>query len=127
MPAAVDNVTKAIATFNKAIDKVLREPVGPQRWRAANNLWLSLSPKHRKIYSEVCTENKQTRDELNKFGEQIGLSKAEKSDKTLRECLNIPAGAYIAISKADPGAFIIKNNSQKFFKEFPEYTTREVY
>lgn len=122
--AIVDDVSHAIQTFNKAIDGVLREPLGPKRWRAANNLWLSLSSKHRRTYREVCAENSQVREQMNKFGQEIGLTKMQKADKTLRNCLNIPAGAYLAISKADPSVFITKSNSEKFFKEFREYTTR---
>lgn len=121
--AAVDEVTHAMKTFNKAIDMVLREPVGPKRWRAAHNLWLSLSPRHPKIYREVTEENAQTRKAVDKHGQALGLAKAEMADKTLREALNIPVGAYIAIKKADPRAFD-DINSKKFFKEFPEYRTR---
>lgn len=127
MQAAVDQVTHAMKTFDSAIARVLREPVGPKRWRAANSLWLSLSSGHRKVYQEVVLENKRTRHEVDKFGQAIGIAKSERADKTLRECLNIPAGAYIAISKADPGAFLIKSNSEKFFKEFPEYCTRSTW
>lgn len=123
MATAVDEVTHAMKTFNKAIDMVVREPIGPKRWRAAHNLWLSLSPKHHQIYREVTAENIRTRKTVDKHGKALGLSKSEMADKSLRNALNIPVGAYTAIKKADPQAFD-KNNSAKFFKEFPEYRTR---
>jgi len=125
--AVVDDVTSALKTFNKAIDMVLREPVGPKRWRAANNLWLSLSSKHKQIYKEVIAENAVTRQLVDKHGQAVGLSKAEMSDKSLRNALNIPAGAYNAIVKADPDVFKLKSNFKKFAQEFPEYMTRESY
>lgn len=121
--AAVDEVTHAMKTFNKAIDMVVREPVGPKRWRAAHNLWLSLSPRHQQIYKEVTAENIKTRRAVDKHGRAIGLSKSEMADKSLRNALNIPVGAYITIKKSDPTAFDEKNSS-KFFKTFPEYRTR---
>jgi len=125
--AVVDDVTSALKTFNKAIDMVLREPVGPKRWRAAHNLWLSLSPRHKQIYKEVIAENAITRQVVDKHGKAVGLSKAEMSDKTLRNALNIPVGAYNAIQRADPDAFKLKSNFKKFAQEFPEYMTRESY
>ena len=127
MTAVVDSFTSTIQTFQKAIDRVLQYPRGPQRWRAANNLWLSLSTKNQQIYREVVAENATTRELVNKHGEAIGVSKAERADKTLRNSLNIPVGAYIAITKADPQAFIEKKNAALFFKEFREYSTRKVY
>jgi hypothetical protein len=125
--AAVDEVAHAIKTFNKAVDTVLQYPRGPQRWRAANNLWLSLSFRNQRIYREVCKDNATTRDLVNKHGEAIGLSRAEMADKSLRNALNIPTGAYIAITKADPDVFKEKKNSELFFKEFREYTTRSTF
>lgn len=116
----------AIKTFNKAIDMVLREPIGPKRWRAAHNLWLSLSPKHQQQYKEVSKENRLTRQLVNKHGQAVGLTKSEKADKSLRNALNIPSGAYYTIERADPDVFKKKSNSRKFFKEFPEYTTRSI-
>jgi len=127
MATTVDDITSAMNTFNKAIDMVLREPIGPKRWRAANNLWLSLSPKHHQIYREVSAENAQARTLVDKHGRALGLSKAEMSQKTLRNALNIPVGAYNAIVKADPNVFREKKNFKLFAKEFPEYMTREVF
>lgn len=127
MKAALDDLTHAIETFDSAIAMVTKQPRGPKRWRAANNLWLSLSFQNQKIYREVCDENRISRETVDKFGQQIGLTKAQKADKTLRNCLNIPVGAYIAIGKADPTTFTEKSNSVKFFKTFPEYTTRGVF
>lgn len=127
MVTAVDKLTQAYKTFNGGIDVVLKEPRGPKRWRAANSLWLSLSPKHRRIYREVVRDNQVTRMQVDKFGQAAGLTRTDKADKTLRECLNIPAGAYMFISKADPEAFTLKSNAIKMFKAFPEYCTREVF
>lgn len=126
MQAVVDQVTEAYKTFNKAIDGVLQYPVGPKRWRAANSLWLTLSFRNQQIYKDVCLENKITRESVDKHGMAIGLTRTEKADKSIRNCLNIPTGAYQFIEKADPTVFKEKKNSAKFFKEFPEYTTREV-
>jgi len=125
MSTAVDSFTDALKTFNKAIDMVLREPIGPKRWRAANNLWLSLSSKHKEQYKAVLAENAMTRQLVDKHGRAVGLSKAEMSDKSLRNALNIPVGAYSAIVKADPNVFKEKSNFVKFAQEFPEYMTRE--
>lgn len=128
MPAVVDQLTHAIQTFDKAIAGVLQYPVGsPKRWRAANDLWLSLSSKHRRIYREVCEENRLARDLVNKHGQALGVTKELMADKTLRQCLNIPIGAYHAITKADPSVFTLEGNAKKFFKEFPEYTTRGTF
>ncbi len=126
MPAAVDELSKAIKTFDKAISLVTKEPVGPRRWRAANSLWLSLSPRHQRIYQEVCRENAKITQEVNKFGQASG-TKVGDSGHTLRNALSFPAGAYIAIAKADPTAFLLQENSKKMFDEFAEYRTRGTY
>ena len=124
MNAALEEVNHAIQTFDKAIAEVIKQPRGPKRWRAAHNLWLSLSFKNQKTYREVCAENAHTRTLVNKHGQAMGTD-VISSDKTLRNSLNIPVGAYIAISKADPDAFKIKSNGIKMMKTFPEYCTRE--
>lgn len=126
MSTPVDEFTHAIKTFNKVIDGVLQHPPGPKRWRAANNLWLSLSSKHRQVYRETVDENSHTRELVTKHGQALKTT-IGNTDKNMRNYLNIPAGAYMAIAKADPEAFTNKANAPKFFKEFKEYTTREVY
>lgn len=127
MAAPVDEVTHAIQTFNKALDVVLKEPRGPKRWRAANNMWLSLSSKHRQTYHEVVEENRLTREAVDRFGFDKKATSVDKADKTIRESLNIPVGAYMWITKSDPEVFLEEKNSSLFFKTFPEYTTREVF
>ena len=118
---SVDSVLK---TFNTAIDQVLKEPVGPKRWRAANTFWINLSPKNKALYESVVRENKQTRELLDKHGFSRG--NAGTSEHTLRSALSFPTGAYRAIVLADPRAFLEKSNADKMNKTFPEYMTREV-
>ena len=125
MSAPVDGITSAIKTFNKVIDQVLKYPPGPKRWRAAHDLlWLNVSPTNKQTYAEVAEANRVTRELVDKHGQAIGLTKAEKADKSLRNALSIPPGAYHAITKADPHMFDDKRNFAKFAKEFPEYCTR---
>lgn len=115
-----DPVSSAYATFNKAIDRVLKESPGPARWRAAVDFWLTLDPRHKQQYKQVVRDNKIIRSGLtNKYG--LG------EEKNLRNYLSIPHGAYYAIFKADPQAFSKKENAKKMFKTFPEFTTSEVY
>jgi len=111
-----------IQVFDEAIKRVLAHPPGRRRWRAANNMWLSLSPRHQEQYQSVIKENKEFRDSLSKFN-KFALGQ----DGNLRQFLNIPTGAYYAITRADPTAFTKKENAAKMFKEFPEYRTAEVY
>ena len=112
---------EVLTTFNKAIDRVLAQPIGAKRWRAANDLWLTLSPKNREQYAAVVRENAQVRESLGTF------NKYSASKDGLRQCLNIPTGAYYCIERADPDVFKKKSNAPKFFKEFTEYTTAEAY
>lgn len=118
------SVETVLKTFNKAIDDVLRFPPGPKRWRAANSMWLALNPRHQEIYKSVVEENRQYRESLGALNKY-----AQSTDKnsSLRRCLNIPAGAYHAIERADPDAFKKESNATKMFKEFKEYTTAEVF
>lgn len=118
----VDSATTALNTFNKAIDRVLAQPPGAQRWRAANNLWLTLSPKNQRIYKEVVAENAMVRESVNKYG-----MADSKENENLRNYINIPVGAYQVIERADPDVFRAKKNSERFFKAFPEYATREIF
>lgn len=127
MGNALDSITSAMNTFNKAIDTVLKEPIGPKRWRAANNLWLSLSTRHQEQYRDVVRENALTRESVDKHGRAVGLTKAEMSDKALRNAMNIPTGAYYFIMKSDPSVFEKKSNFKRFAQEFPEYMTRDTY
>jgi hypothetical protein len=118
------SIDSVLSTFNKAVDMVVAEPPGPKRWRAANTLWLSLSPKNRAEYEAVVTENKKVREAIDKHG--FAKGNAGKSEHTLRNALTFPRGAYMFISKADPQAFLEKENAAKMNKTFPEYLTREV-
>lgn len=112
-----------LATFNKAIDRVLKEPIGPKRWRAANDMWLTLSPSNKTVYQQVVSENKQMRDSLLETRKKFLAS--DDKNSTLRLSLNIPAGAYYTIERADPDVFKKESNAAKFFKEFKEYTVAE--
>lgn len=128
MAQAVDQFTQTLETLKKPINEVMKRPPGPERWRAAHDmLWLNLSWKNRRTYQEVCEENRITRESVDKFGQAVGITKAEMADKTFRNALNIPVGAYTVIQKADPDVFREKKNASLFFKTFPEYTTREVF
>lgn len=113
-----------LTTFNRAIDLVVNEPIGPKRWRAANNLWLSLSPKHKIQYKAVVKENAQVRESLTSMNKKFNTS--DDKNSALRLSLNIPAGAYYTIQRADPDAFKKESNARKFFKEFKEYTVADV-
>lgn len=116
------SATTALDVFHKAIDRVLAEPPGAQRWRAANNLWLTLSPKNKDVYKSVVAENALVRQTTDKHG-----TDTKNPDKNLRNYLNIPVGAYYVIERADPDAFKEKKNAEAMFKAFPEYTTRELF
>lgn len=121
-----DGVSNALKTFNKVVDEVLKYPAGPQRWRAAHDLlWLNLSWKNQQTYKEVAAENSKIRKLVDKHGIAIGATKAEKADKTLRNALSIPHGAYYTIQRADPELFKRKEDFKKFAKTFPEYMTRD--
>lgn len=120
-----DSVTEALATFNKAIDAVLKNPPGPKRWRAAHDLlWLNLSSTNRKQYAEVIKENAMARDLVDQHGMGLNLTKVEKADKTMRQALAIPHGAYYTIQRVDPRAFTDEKNRDKMHRTFPEYSTR---
>lgn len=110
--------------FNKAIDRVLQEPIGPKRWRAANDMWLTLSPKNKALYKAVVKENREFREALGTFNK---FATSEDKNSNLRQYLNVPTGAYYTIERADPDVFKKKENAVRFFKEFREYTTAEVY
>lgn len=128
MAQSVDGLTQALNTFNKVVDLVIKEPRGPKRWRTAHDLlWLNVSHKNKRIYREVCAENKLVRDAVDKTGFDIKATRKDRADKTMREAMNIPTGAYMAIAKADPDAFKEKANAKKMFETFPEYRTRELF
>jgi len=116
---------EVVKTFDKAISLVLKNPPGPSRWRAANDMWLRLSPKHTEIYQSVTQQNAEMRRALAEAKNKFNTS--EDKNSNLRQFLNIPTGAYYAIERADPEVFKKKENAAKFFKEFKEYTTAEAY
>jgi len=128
MAHIVDNMMATLKQLERPIDLVLKFPPGPARWRAAHDLlWKDLSFKNTQIYNDVVRENRLTREAVDKHGQAIGMSRVEIADRSFRNSLNIPKGAYLAITKADPNVFTEKTNAPKFFKEFKEYTTREIY
>lgn len=118
-------IKEVLKTFNKAVNIVMANPPGPARWRAANDLWLTLSPNNVALYKAISVENKQYRETTSRFG--MGVEgKDAFSGGHLRSRLSIPKGAYYAIKRADPLVFD-KENEAKFFKTFPEYTTRSSF
>lgn len=117
-------IETVLETFNSAIDQVLAYPPGPKRWRAANDMWLRLSPKHRTLYNSVVQENREYREAL---GSANKYAQSQDKNSGFRHYLNIPTGAYYAIEKADPDVFKKESNAAKFFKEFKEYATAEVF
>lgn len=118
-----DPVTEALKKFNSVIDLVLKEPVGPKRWRAAHDLlWLNLSDKNRQTYDEVVRDNALSRETV----DRDGFGKIKKNGN-MRQSLAIPHGAYYTIQKVDPTAFTTKKNAALMHKTFPEYTTRKVF
>lgn len=121
----VEEITSAYKTFNKAIDRVLKNPPGPKRWRAAVNMWLTLSPNNKQRYQSLVAENAKVREELNKFG--LSQDKLKDPEHNLRSALSFPHELYYLIEKADPMAFRDKKNAPLMFKELSEFTTREVY
>jgi len=123
MKAAVDAITDAHKTFNKAIDRVLKEPVGPQRWTAAYNLWLTLSPSNKRIAAEVAHENKLFREANSAVGNKFG--KVADKNSSLRNFMTLPSGLYYVIERADPMAFKKPSNAQKMRKTFPQFTRSE--
>ena len=118
-------VSEAYKTFNKAIDKVLKEPVGPQRWAAAYNLWLTLSPGNSRIAAEVAQENKLFREANSAVGNKFG--KVADKNSSMRNFMTLPSGLYYTIERADPEAFKKESNAQKMRKTFPQFTRSEVY
>jgi hypothetical protein len=126
MITPVDNMTRLLKQLNEPVDVVMKNPPGPARWRAAHDLlWRDLSWKNKKTYLEVVEENRATRESVDKFGQ--ALNSMDNEQQNIRNALNIPVGAYIAIAKCDPTVFKEPKNAQKFFNEFKEYTTREIY
>jgi hypothetical protein len=120
-----DPVSQAYKTFNQAIDRVLKNPPGPARWRACVDMWLTLSPSNKVQYKQLIKENAQIREELNKFG--LSGDKMYDPEKNLRSALAFPHSLYYLIERADPMAFKEKKNAPLMFKELKELTTREVY
>jgi len=121
----IDPVSEAYATFNKAIDRVVKEPRGPSRWEAAFKLWLSLSPKNAQIAREVAADNKAFREANMAVGNKY--SKSADKNSGFREFMTFPTGLYYVIEKADPEAFKKKSNAQKMRKTFPVFCRSEVY
>ena len=118
-----DPVSSAYKTFNDAIDRVLKEPIGPKRWTAAYNLWLTLSPQNKRISREVAEENRLYREANNAVGNKF--SKSADPNSGLREFMTLPSGLYYTIERADPTAFRNKKNAQKMRKTFPMFCRSE--
>lgn len=120
-----DSVSQAYKTFNDAIDRVLKEPVGPQRWQAAYRLWLTLSPSNARLAEEVAQENKLFREANSAVGNKYGLSDTKVS--SVREFMTFPTSLYYTIEKSDPEAFRKKSNAAKMRKTFPAFCRSEDY
>lgn len=128
MSTPVDELTQTLKQLRKPIDIVMKQSPGPRRWRLAHDLlWKNMSTKNQQTYYDVCLENQLMRESVDKFGQAIVATRHDKADKSLRNYLNIPVGAYTAIEKADPNVFKEKSNAKKFFEEFREYSTRKVF
>lgn len=123
--------------LGELIDKhVMSQPRGPQRWRAAVNLWVSLGDMYvtegltaEQENNAVIRDNKQKRALLkNKYGfmsdAKAVINGGGESD--LREALNMPFGAHMFISLVDP-EIKTKENTFRLMKEFREYCVPEAY
>jgi hypothetical protein len=110
----------------KVIDRVLSQPAGPRRWRAAVDAWLALNPmgndglSARTENALIIRDNKRDLD-LNR--NVYGTSGDPNSG--LRRAMSFPAGAVYVIELADPLAFKEKANVMKLRKTFPEYCVTE--
>lgn len=130
--AAVDNVSSAYQTFNQAIDRVLKERPGPDRWKAALKLWLSLSPANKYQYEQLRRENAKVRKAVDTLGVSHDIASKMRSvkgtsDHTMRQYMTFPSSLYYLLEKADPMAFRDKRNAALMFKTFKPLTTREIY
>lgn len=134
--AALNAIAKREA-LGKLIDThVLSKPRGPQRWRAAVDLWINIgdmyvsdgltASQENKI---VIRQNKQKKNELkNKYAMMSDVNSVIKGggDSDLREALNMPFGASLFIDLVDPEVRT-KENTYKVMKAFPEYCIPESY
>lgn len=111
--------TSPLKTFNKAIDKVLKEPAGPKRWTAAYNMWLTLSPSNTRIAREVAEENRLFKEANSAVGNKYG--KSVDNNSSLRSFMTLPSGLYYTIERADPMAFRKKSNARKMRQTFPQF------
>lgn len=120
-----DEVTRKRNEMGRLIDKyVLKEPRGPQRWRAAVKLWLALGDMYVTPGFNSATEenNAVIRDNRRKKELLINdYAKSEDKNSDLRESMNMPFGANFFIKIVDPQFFTMEN-VPKIMKEFPEYT-----
>lgn len=118
-------IDDTLNTLYKPINEVLKYKPGPRRWRAAHDLlWKNLSWKNQQIYNDVVEECRIYREAQGTFNP---YGKSDDKNSSLRQFLNFPTGAYYAITKADPQAFMSKANAAKMFKEFKEYRMSEKY
>lgn len=116
------DVNNVLTTFNKAIDRVLAQPPGPERWKEAVNLWLTQHPSHPLINQQVIEQNRKYRETLiDKFG-----TTGDKNS-SFRAAMSFPAGAKAFIEMSDPQAFKTKENRALLFKTFPGYARTEKY
>ncbi len=110
----------------KIVDRIVAQPVGPKRWRAAVDAWLALNPmgddglSAREESDFVIRENKDARESNhNDFGT------SDDPNSSLRRAMSFPAGAVYVIELADPTAFKERENVEKLRKAFPEYCVTE--
>ena len=115
------------ATLEKAIDELLKNPRGAQRWKAARDLAIKLNFSGTPGMSAqeenllVIQQNKQDRElHLNKFG------KSNDSNSDLRGALSMPYYVNMFVRLVDPQAFD-KENIAKLVKAFPEYRIPDTF
>lgn len=124
---AATNALEAREKLGKLIDmKVMKEPRGPKRWRAAVELWLALGDMYvtpgltaEQENHIVIKQNAAKRKQLlNKWG------KSADKNSDLRQALCMPQGADLFVKLVDPEV-TTKENTIKFAKEFKEYMVPE--
>lgn len=121
--------------LGELIDKyVLSQPRGPERWRAAVNLWINMGDMYVTPGLTAEQENKAViranRDKKlllkNKYGFMSDSRKVINGggESDIREALSMPFGAHMFISLVDP-EIKTKENTYKLMKEFREYCVPE--
>lgn len=114
--------------IEKAIDDLLKLPIGSSRWKGAVQLYLTLNLSStpgmtaQEEYALTVQENARLRDnQATKFG-----TSTDKAEENMRYQLQMPAGAHRLIQLVDPTAFS-KENIGKLRRALPELCVAERY